>query len=52
MESLSIRAHNDKAFHANINGHKMDYINPDAAAIRRQILKTHAAQERAENGRA
>lgn len=45
MEALEIRTHNAKAFLAQLQGGKMEMINPDMRALERQISRQHAKQE-------
>lgn len=48
IEPMRIRLHNDKAFHAQINGREMDFISSDVAAVKRQIAQQQVEQDRVE----
>lgn len=47
LEVVRVRTHNDRAFLANINGQKMEYMDPEAESVKRQIEQQHAAQDKA-----
>lgn len=50
MEPLRIRVHNERAFKANVAGHKMDYLDPEMEKMLRDIDRKHASETKVKNG--